>query len=137
MVRAEIGVLNRRYLACQISAIKFAKCARSAIFLRSSLRIASKVNQSGWAVLSHEQRRDRRKKIARCVRINRWRKSLAIFAGDQIRCDRRIKCQVCRQLKAYYILRRMAESYSLLRRLKISTRPKNILKQGPHRLRLI
>ena len=30
-------------------------------------------------------------KIARCVRINRWRKSLAIFAGDQIRRDRRIK----------------------------------------------
>ena len=36
-------------------------------------------------------RRDRRKKIARCVRINRWRKSLAIFAGDQILRDRRIK----------------------------------------------
>ena len=98
MVRVEIGVLSRRYLACQISAIKFAKCARSRDFLRSSLRIASKVNQSGRAVLSHEQRRDRRKKIARCVRINRWRKSLAIFAGDQICCDRRIKCQVCRQL---------------------------------------
>ena len=129
MVRVEIGVLNRRYLACQISAIKFAKCARSRdFFLRSSLRIASKVNQSGWAGLSQEQRRDRRKKIARCVRINRWRKSLAIFAGDQIRCDRRIKCQVCRQLKAYCILRRMAVSYSLLRRLKISTRPKNVLK---------
>ena len=31
------------------------------------------------------------KKIARCVRINRWRKSFAIFAGDQIRSDRRIK----------------------------------------------
>ena len=30
-------------------------------------------------------------KIARCVLINRWRKSLAIFAGDQIRRDRRIK----------------------------------------------
>ena len=99
-----------------------------AIFLRSSLGIASKVNQSGWAVLLHEQRCDRRKKIARCVRINRWRKSIAIFAGDQIRCDRRIKCQVCRQLKAYCILRRMAVSYSLLRRLKISTRPKNVLK---------
>ena len=36
-------------------------------------------------------RRDRRKKVARCVRINRWRKSLAIFAGDQIRRDRPIK----------------------------------------------
>ena len=92
--------------------------------------IAAKVNQSGWAVLSHEQRRDRRKKIARCVRINQLRKSLtlAIFAGDQIRCDRRIKCHVCRQLKAYCILRRMAVSYSLLRRFKISTRPKNVLK---------
>ena len=32
MVRVEIGVLNRRYLACQISAIKFAKCARSRDF---------------------------------------------------------------------------------------------------------
>ena len=30
-------------------------------------------------------------KIARCVRINRWRKLLAIFACDQIRRDRRIK----------------------------------------------
>ena len=27
MVRLEIGVLNRRYLTCQISAIKFVKCA--------------------------------------------------------------------------------------------------------------
>ena len=35
---------NRRYLARQISAIKFAKCARSRDFLRSSLQIA---NQSG------------------------------------------------------------------------------------------
>ena len=34
------------------------------------------------------------KKIARCARINRWRKSLAIFAGDQIRRDRRIKSPV-------------------------------------------
>ena len=32
MVRVEIGVLNRRYLACQISAIKFAKCACSRDF---------------------------------------------------------------------------------------------------------
>ena len=32
MVRVEIGVLNRRYLACKISAIKFAKCARSRDF---------------------------------------------------------------------------------------------------------
>ena len=49
---AAIGV----YLACQISAIKFAgiyKCARTRDFLCSSLRIASKFNQSGWAILSH------------------------------------------------------------------------------------
>ena len=32
----------------------FAKCARSRDFLRSMLRIASKVNQPGWAVLSHD-----------------------------------------------------------------------------------
>ena len=31
------------------------------------------------------------KKNDRCVLINRWRKSLAIFADDQIRRDRRIK----------------------------------------------
>ena len=31
------------------------------------------------------------KKIAKCVRINGWRKSPAIFAGGQIRLDRRIK----------------------------------------------
>ena len=29
--------------------------------------------------------------ITQCVRINQWRNSLAIFAGDQIRCDRPIK----------------------------------------------
>ena len=45
-----------------------------AIFYAHRLRIASKVSQSGWA-----------------TRIHRWRKPLAIFAGDQIRCDRRIK----------------------------------------------
>ena len=44
----------------------FAKCARSRDFLRSSLRIASEVNPSGWAILSHDfsklpHRRDRRK----------------------------------------------------------------------------
>ena len=32
MVRVKIGVLNCRYLACQIFAIKFAKCARSRDF---------------------------------------------------------------------------------------------------------
>ena len=36
-------------------------------------------------------RRDRRKTIAMCVRINRWRKSLAYFADAQIFRDRRIK----------------------------------------------
>ena len=74
MVRVEIGVLNRRYLACQISAIKFAKCV-PAIFLRSSLRIASKVNQSGWAGLSHEQRRDRcpHQSVAKITCDFRWR----------------------------------------------------------------
>ena len=30
-------------------------------------------------------------KVAKCVRIKRWRKSLVIFAGDQIRRDQRIK----------------------------------------------
>ena len=30
-------------------------------------------------------------KSARCVHIGRWRKSLAIFAGFQIRRDRRLK----------------------------------------------
>ena len=34
MVRVEIGALNRRYLACQISAIKFAKCTRSRDFFK-------------------------------------------------------------------------------------------------------
>ena len=33
----------------------FAKCPRSRDFLPSSLRIVSKVNQSGWAILSYEQ----------------------------------------------------------------------------------
>ena len=84
----------RRYLACQISEIKFAKCARSRDFQRLLLGIASKANSSGWAILSHEFQNYHiaaiSEKIARCVRINRWRKSLTIFAGDQIRRDRRI-----------------------------------------------
>ena len=41
-------------MAYQISAIKFTKCTRSHDFLRSSLRIASKANQSGCAILSHD-----------------------------------------------------------------------------------
>ena len=58
-------------------------------FLRLLLRIASKANPSGWAILSHEfsklpHRSDRRKK------------SPGVSASttsdcDQIRCDRRIK----------------------------------------------
>ena len=78
---------NLRYLACQILAIKFAKCARSRNFLRLLLRIASKANPSGWAILSHEfsklpHRRDRRKKSpdvsASIGGENRLRFSLAI-----------------------------------------------------------
>ena len=42
---------------CQISrrlnSLAFAKCARCHGFLRLSLRIATKVNQSGWVILSH------------------------------------------------------------------------------------
>ena len=78
----------------------FVKCALPHDFLRSLLQIVSKANPSGWAILSHDfsklpQRRDWRKQIAKCVRFNRWRKSLTIFAGDQIRPNR----QVCRWLK--------------------------------------
>ena len=45
----------------------FAKCSRSRDFLRALLRIASKANPSGWAILSYDfsklpHRRDRRKK---------------------------------------------------------------------------
>ena len=42
---------DRQYLACQISRLSspaFAKCARSRDFLHLLLRIASKVNPSGW-----------------------------------------------------------------------------------------
>ena len=39
----------------RLNSPSFPKFARSRDFLRSSLRIASKVNQSGWAILSHEQ----------------------------------------------------------------------------------
>ena len=37
------------------------------------------------------RRKGEKKKIAKCVRINQWQKSLVIFAGDKIRRDRRIK----------------------------------------------
>ena len=65
----------------------FAKYARYRDFLRSLLRIASKVNPSGWVILSHEflklpHRRDRRKKSpsvsASIGGENRLRFSLAI-----------------------------------------------------------
>ena len=70
----------------------FAKCVRSRDFLRSLLQIASKTSPSGWVVLSHDfWTPPSAKKIAKCVRFNRWRKSLMIFAGDQICRDRRIK----------------------------------------------
>ena len=39
----------------------------------------------------HRRKGEKKKKIATCVRINRWQKSLVIFAGDKIRRDRRIK----------------------------------------------
>ena len=73
----------------RINSPAFAKCARSRDFLRSLLRIASKANPSGWAILSHEfselpHRRDRRKKspgVAASIG----------GAGDEIRRDRRIK----------------------------------------------
>ena len=70
----------------------FAKCARSRDFLRSLLQIASKASPSGWAVLSHDfSTPPSAKKIAKCARFNRWRKSLTIFAGDQICRNRSIK----------------------------------------------
>ena len=51
----------------RLNSLAFAKCARSRDFLRLLLRIASKANPSGWAILSHEfsklpHRLDRRKK---------------------------------------------------------------------------
>ena len=93
-----------------MSAIKFADICQVCPFSRfsagSSLRIASKVNQSGWAILSHDfskrpsmepgneveapHGRYRRKKSPG-VSASSGRKALAIFAGDQIRRDGRIK----------------------------------------------
>ena len=75
-----VDIWNVRYRRLNTPA--FAKCARSRDFVRSLLQIISKVNLSGWGILSHEflklpHRRDRRKK---CVRINLWRKSLAIIS---------------------------------------------------------
>ena len=42
------------YDRVDLNSLAFAKCACSRDFLRSSLRIASKVNQSGWAIISHD-----------------------------------------------------------------------------------
>ena len=86
-------ICNVRYRRLNSPAI--AKHARSRDFLCLLLRIASKANPSGWAILSRVFKTATSprsaKKIVRCVRINRWRKTLAIFAGDQIRRNRRIK----------------------------------------------
>ena len=71
----------------QLNSPAFAKRAKSRHFLRLLLRIASKTNPSGWAILSHEfsklpHRRDRRKKSpgvsASIGGENRLRFSLAI-----------------------------------------------------------
>ena len=82
----------------------FTKCARD--FLRSSPRIALKSTNQVWRFHHITFQNAPRwspgtrlechiaaigEKIARCVHINRWRKSLAIFVGDQIRRDGRIK----------------------------------------------
>ena len=61
----------------------FAKSARSRDFLRLLLRIASKANPSGWAILSHEisklpYRRDGRKKKPPGVSASIASESLAI-----------------------------------------------------------
>ena len=70
----------------------FAKCTRSRNFLLLLLRIASKVNPSGWAILSHDfsklpHRRDRpQKSPGESALIGG-----EIFASDHIRRDRRIK----------------------------------------------
>ena len=51
MVRVEIGVLNRRYLACQISTIKFAKCARSRDFftlIAANCQLSQSVRLGGF-----------------------------------------------------------------------------------------
>ena len=73
----------------------FAKCARSREFLRLFLRIASKANPSGWAILSHEfsklpHRRDWRKKSpgvsASIGGENRLRSNLPRSAYKIARC---------------------------------------------------
>ena len=56
----------------------FAKCSRSCDFLRSSLRIATKVNQSGWAILSHE--------------FSKWRTRTRKMIGYSL--EMKLKCQI-------------------------------------------
>ena len=88
-------IWNVRYW--QSNSLAFAKCARSRDFLRSLLQISSKANPSGWAILpltllfKTATLPRLAKKIGKCVHINRWRKSLTIFTGDQICCNRHIK----------------------------------------------
>ena len=87
--------LNRRYLACQISAIKFACIRQVRPFPRFSTVITASQpirlgNFMTWIFKTGTSLRSA-KKIAKCVHINRWQKSLVIFASDQIFRDRRIK----------------------------------------------
>ena len=79
----------------QLNSPVFAKCARSRDFLHSSLRIASKVNPSGWAILSHDfsklpHRRDRRKKSTSVSTLiggeNRWQSNSPRSAYEIARC---------------------------------------------------
>ena len=69
----------------------FAKCARSRDFPHLLLRIASKANPSGWAILSHEfsklpHRRDRRKNRQVCPHHFRWRSNSPRSAYKIARC---------------------------------------------------
>ena len=74
----------------RVNSPAFAKCARSRDFLRLLLRIASKANPSGWAILSHEfsklpHCRDRRKKSPG-VSDFRWRSNSPRSAYKIARC---------------------------------------------------
>ena len=71
----------------------FAKCTRSRDFLRLLLRIASKANPSGWAILTHEfsklpHRHDRRKKSPGVSATSdfRWRSNSPRSAYKIARC---------------------------------------------------
>ena len=76
----------------------FAKCTCSRDFLPSSLRIAIKSTNQVGKFYHNSHIAAIGENIAKCVHINRGRKSLAIFAGDQIRRDRRKNRQVSRRL---------------------------------------